>query len=291
MKKQFLLLTVVSVIFSSCAVVLQDEIGVKRTLGRVNDKIHYPGAVLFNPLLSTVIKVPIRTINLAINASLPSKEGLTIQSEISILYKIKTAELPNILKNTGLNFQDVVILPVFRSAAADICAKYEAKDMHSNKRSIIEKEIKERMMEVAESKGFIIESVLMKSISLPPGLAKTIEEKMQSEQEAQRMEFLKDREKREAERKILQAEGEKQSRIIAAEAQKRITEIEAEGKANALKTEAEAQMKANQMLNSSLTPQVLKAKQIEAFKSLSGSNNTKVIITDGKTPLIGIPEN
>jgi regulator of protease activity HflC (stomatin/prohibitin superfamily) len=291
MKKQFLLLTMVSLLFSSCAVVLQDEIGVKRTLGRVNEKIHYPGAVVFNPFLSTVIKVPIRTINLAINASLPSKEGLTIQSEISILYKIKTAELPNILKNTGLNFQDVVILPVFRSAAADICAKYEAKDMHSNKRSVIEKEIKERMMEVAESKGFIIESVLMKSISLPPGLAKTIEEKMQSEQEAQRMEFLKDREKREGERKILQAEGEKQSRIIAAEAQKRITEIEAEGKANALKTEAEAQMKANQMLNSSLTPQVLKAKQIEAFKSLSGSNNAKVIITDGKTPLIGIPEN
>ncbi|MEI7977771.1 MAG: prohibitin family protein [Bacteroidota bacterium] len=281
----------ISMILSSCATVLQDEVGVKRTLGNISNKVYYPGPVVFNPFFSKIIKMPVRTVNLAINAALPSKEGLTIQSEISILYRIKTAELPNILKNTGLDFQEVVILPVFRSAAADICSKYEAKDMHSNKRSLIEKEIRDRMMEVAEPKGFIIESVLMKNISLPPGLARTIEEKMQSEQEAQRMEFLKDREKREAERKVLQAEGEKQSRIIAAEAQKRILEIEAEGRANALKIEAEAQMKANEMLNKSLTPQILKAKQIEAFKNLSNSNNTKIIITDGKTPLIGIPEN
>jgi regulator of protease activity HflC (stomatin/prohibitin superfamily) len=284
-------LAIITICISSCAIILQDEIGVKRTLGRINNKVLYPGSVFLNPFISTVIKVPVRTVNLAINVGLPSKEGLTIQAEISILYKIKPVELPNILKNTGLEFQEVVILPVFRSAAADICAKYEAKDMHSNKRSLIEKEIRERMMEVTEPKGFIIESVLMKSISLPPGLAKTIEEKMQSEQEAQRMEFLKDREKREAERKVLQAEGEKQSRIIAAEAQKRITEIEAEGKANALKIEADAQMKANDLLTRSLTPQVLKAKQIEAFRVLSTSPNTKVIITDGKTPLIGIPEN
>lgn len=291
MLKKIFPIAFVLFIFSSCSTILQDEIGVKRTLGKINNRVYYPGPVVFNPFLTTVIKMPIRTINLAINASLPSKEGLTIQSEISILFKIKTEELPNILKNTGLEFQEVVILPVFRSAAADICAKYEAKDMHSNKRSLIEKEIRDRMMEVTEPKGFIIESVLMKNISLPPGLARTIEEKMQSEQEAQRMEFLKDREKREAERKVLQAEGDKQSRIIAAEAQKRILEIEAEGKANAMKIEADAQMKANELLSKSLTPQVLRAKQIEAFRSLSGSNNSKIIITDGKTPLIGLPEN
>jgi regulator of protease activity HflC (stomatin/prohibitin superfamily) len=291
MINKIILLAFITIYFSSCAIVRQDEIGVKRTLGKINKKVYYPGAIFMNPFISTVIKVPVRTINLAINAGLPSKEGLTIQSEISILYKIKTDELPNILRNSGLGFQEVVILPVFRSAAADVCSKYEAKDMHSNKRSLIEKEIREKMMEVTEAKGFIIESVLMKSISLPPGLAKTIEEKMQSEQEAQRMEFLKDREKREAERKVLFAEGEKQSRIIAAEAQKRITEIEAEGKANALIIEAEAQMKANEMLTKSLTPQVLKAKQIEAFRLLSTSPNSKIIITDGKTPLIGLPEN
>jgi prohibitin 1 len=290
MKTKLIILSCLAIILSSCVTILQDEVGVKRTLGRVNGKVYQPGAVLLNPFLSRIIRVPVRTVNLAINANLPSKEGLTIQSEISILYRIKTSELPNILRNTGLDFQEVVILPIFRSAAADICARFEAKDMHSNKRSLIEKEIRDRMMEVTEAKGFIIESVLMKSISLPAGLARTIEEKMQSEQEAQRMEFLKEREKREAERKILQAEGDKQSRIIAAEGQKRILEIEAQGRANAVTIEAEAQFKANELLDKSLTPQILRAKQIEAFKAISGSNNTKVIISDGKTPLIGLPD-
>ncbi len=290
MKTKLIILSCLAIILSSCVTVLQDEVGVKRTLGRVNGKVYQPGAVLLNPFLSRIIRVPVRTVNLAINANLPSKEGLTIQSEISILYRIKTSELPNILRNTGLDFQEVVILPIFRSAAADICARFEAKDMHSNKRSLIEKEIRDRMMEVTEAKGFIIESVLMKSISLPAGLARTIEEKMQSEQEAQRMEFLKEREKREAERKILQAEGDKQSRIIAAEGQKRILEIEAQGRANAVTIEAEAQFKANELLDKSLTPQILRAKQIEAFKAISGSNNAKIIISDGKTPLIGLPD-
>jgi regulator of protease activity HflC (stomatin/prohibitin superfamily) len=144
------------------------------------------------------------------------------------------------------------------------------------------------MTEVLEGKGFIIEQVLLKSIVLPNGLAKSIEEKLQAEQDAQRMDFIKDREKREAERKVIQAEGDKLSRIVAAEGNRRTIEIEAEGKANAVKLEADAQAKANDMLNKSLTPVVLKNRQIEAFQNLSRSNNTKVIITDGKTPIIGL---
>lgn len=273
---------------SSCAVIIQDEVGVKRTLGRVKNKIYSPGPRVFNPFTSRIIKVKIRTVNLEMTLGLPSKEGLTVNSEISILYKIVRNEVPNILQNTGLEFEDVLIKPVLRSATADICAKFDAKDMHSSKRSIIEKQIAERMMEVLSPKGFLIEQVLLKSISLPPGLSKSIEEKLQAEQDAQRMEFVKERERRDAERKLIQADGEKQSRIIAAEGLKRTTEIEAEGRANAIKTEAEAQMRANELLNKSLTPIVIKNRQIEAFMNLSKSSNTKVIITDGKTPLMGL---
>jgi regulator of protease activity HflC (stomatin/prohibitin superfamily) len=145
------------------------------------------------------------------------------------------------------------------------------------------------MMSVVEPKGFVIEAVLMKSITLPAGLAKAIEEKLQAEQDAQRMDFLKERERKDAERRIVQAEGEKASRIIAAEGQRSVLEIEAEGRANAIKTEAAAQAKANEMLNNSLTPQLLKLRQIEAFKELSKSTNTKTIITDGKTPFLSLP--
>lgn len=275
--------------FSSCAIITQDEVAVKRTLGRLHDKTYHPGPVLFNPFVSRIIRVPLNTINLEINVGLPSKEGLTVQSEISILYKVKTKDVHNILQNTGLDYQAVLILPVFRSASADVCSEFDAKDMHSAKRSIIEHKIKDRMMGVLDPKGFVIESVLLKSITLPAGLSKAIEEKLEAEQDAQRMEFFKEREKREAERKVLQAEGDKNSKIIAAEGQKRILELEAEGRANAIKTEADANAKANAMLEKSLTPQILKFKQIDAFRSLSTSPNTKTIITDGKTPLIGLP--
>jgi regulator of protease activity HflC (stomatin/prohibitin superfamily) len=274
---------------TSCATILQDEVAVKRTLGKLNDDIYHSGLRFYNPFLSKMIRVPINTINLEINVGLPSKEGLTVQSEISILYKIKTSEVQNIIKYTGLNYQGVLILPVFRSASADVCSEFDAKDMHSAKRSQIENKIKERMMQVLDSKGFIIEAVLLKSITLPQGLSRAIEEKLQAEQDAQRMEFLKDRERKEAERKVLQAEGDKNSKIIAAEGQKRILELEAEGRANAIKIEADANARANDMLEKSLTPQILKFKQIDAFRNLSTSPNTKTIITDGKTPLIGLP--
>jgi regulator of protease activity HflC (stomatin/prohibitin superfamily) len=143
--------------------------------------------------------------------------------------------------------------------------------------------------------------VLLKSIRLPDGLARTIEEKLQAEQDAQRMEFIKDREKRDAERRIIeaegkkeiariQAEGEKNAAIIQAEAKKRILEIEAEGKANAMSIEAIATKNANDTINRTLTPVILKLRQIEAFRALSNSNNSKLLITDGKTPFLSIPD-
>jgi regulator of protease activity HflC (stomatin/prohibitin superfamily) len=190
---------------------------------------------------------------------------------------------------------------VFRSAAADITAKFLAKDMHSGERAQIEGAIRKQMTEILEPKGFIIDNVLLKSISLPQGLARTIEEKLQAEQEAQRMEFVKEREKRDAERKIIeaegkkeiariQAEGEKNAAIIQAEARKRMYEIEAEGRANAMSIEAIATRLANDTINRTLTPAILKLRQIEAFRSLSNSNNSKLVVTDGKTPFLSLPE-
>ena len=129
----------------------------------------------------------------------------------------------------------------------------------------------------------------MKTIILPDGLTKSIEEKLQSEQEALRMEFVKDRERKDAERKMIQAEGEKQSKIIQAEGKKRTLELEAEGTANALKTEADAIMKSNELINKSLNPIILKFKSIEALEQLAKSNNAKIIITDGKMqPLLNL---
>lgn len=302
MKTSIYLLAMLCITSSSCTIIRQGEVGVKRRLGKIDPEYVQQGPKGYNFLTTTIIKVPTRTVNIEVKPDLPSKEGLTIRSEISILYRMKPEAAPKIIQNIGLNYESEVILPVFRSASADVTAKFLAKDMHSGERGQIEQAIRKQMTDILEPKGFVIDNVLMKSINLPSGLARTIEEKLQAEQEAQRMEFVKEREKRDAERKIIeaegkkeiariQAEGERNASIIQAEGRKSIIEIEALGKANAMKIEATAVKMANDTINKTLTPTILKLRQIEAFRALSNSNNSKLILTDGKTPFLSLPDN
>ena len=300
--KNYILATVLfTIVLQACTVIRQGEVGVKRRLGKIDPQYVEQGPKGYNVLTTRILKVPTRTMNIEVKPDLPSKEGLTIRSEISILYRIKPEAAPKIVQGIGLNYESEVILPVFRSSAADITAKFLAKDMHSGERAIIEGAIRKQMVDILDPKGFVIDNVLLKSITLPGGLARTIEEKLQAEQEAQRMEFVKEREKRDAERRIIeaegkkeiariQAEGEKNAAIIQAEARKRMFEIEAEGKANAMGIEAIATRRANDTINKTLTPTILKLRQIEAFRALSNSNNSKLIITDGKTPFLSLPD-
>jgi regulator of protease activity HflC (stomatin/prohibitin superfamily) len=277
-------------LLSSCAIVRPHQIGVKTTFGKIRGEIKNPGPVFFNPFITKLIKVNVRTMNLTIKENLPSKEGLTIFSESSILYHINATDVPKIIQETGLDFEENLILPVFRSAASDVCSRYFAKDMHSSKRSEIENEIKIRLAEVCEKKGFIIESVLLKSITLPAGLTKSIEVKLEAEQEALRMEFILDRQKKEVERQIIEAEGAKKTTLIQSEAKAEMMRIEAEGRAKSIEIEAKANKNANEMLNSSISLNILKMKEIEAFLKLSSSNNAKTIITDGNGSLLNLLE-
>ncbi|MFY0606755.1 MAG: prohibitin family protein [Cyclobacteriaceae bacterium] len=241
------------VLLSSCAVVRQGEIGVKRKIGKLDQEILLPGAVPFNPLVTRVIKMPIRTMNMEISTNLPSKEGLNVTAVISILYRIVPDQAPNIIETIGLGNEEQVISSVFRSSAADVCSRFFAKDMHSAERATIEKEITKQMATILGPRGFEIEAVLMKNISLPSGLARAVEEKLEAEQIAQRMEFLLDREKLEAERKIIEAKGIRDAQKIISEG---------------------------------LTDGIIKWQSIEAFRELSKSPNTKIIMTNGESPML-----
>lgn len=252
-KTKIIALVIVALVsFASCTVIRQDEIGVKRKLGKLKSGVYNPGVRAINPFTTQIIKLPTRTVNLEVTADLPSKEGLTINTEISILYHIQTSKAIDILQEAGTDYETTLILPVFRSAVADVSAGFFAKDMHSSKRSEIEIAVKNHMHNILEERGFVIEAVLMKTVKLPAGLTGAIEEKLQAEQDAQRMEFILSREKMEAERLKIQAEGiNEYQRIISQE----------------------------------LSPLILQFMSIEAFKELANSNNSKVIITDGKTPM------
>jgi len=250
--KNIVILVSAALVMSSCAIIRPGQVGIKQKLGRLSEKVHVRGPVFYNPFVSRVIKVSVQTNNLELELSLPSKEGLSINSQISILYKLKQDEVPNVIKNLGLRFE-TIITNVFRSASADVCAQYFAKDLHSGMRADIEKAIKQKMNDILSGQGIQIDAVLMKSIQLPPGLASSIEQKLQAEQDVMRMEFILKQAKLEAERKIIEAKG-------TSDAQKIISE--------------------------GLTDQIIKIRSIEAFQELSKSNSTKVIITDGNTPFL-----
>lgn len=286
--KKIVFTLALSIIFSSCSVVMPDEVAVKRKLGKIDDIVKQPGTVGFNPFTTKVLKVRVRTKNLLIRENLPSREGLTIQSESSILYSITAASVPMILKQTGLNYESDLILPVYRSAAADICSQYDAKDMHSSKRGQIELAIKERMANVLSEKGFIIEAVLLKTVQLPRRISESIERKLEAEQEALRMAFVADQQRQEVERQIILEEGNKRTAVIRAEGKKQATIIDAQAKAESIEIEGEAIKKYNELIGSTINVNLLKLKQIEAFKELSTSDNAKIMIIDSDTQIMNL---
>ena len=241
---------------SGCATVIsQDEVGVRDTLGRLSKTTSGAGLKMFLWPIWDITKVSVQTVNLEVRASLPSQEGLTIESDISILYKVKPEMAPKVLADIGLDYEKSLILPVFRSAIADVTAQYVAKDMHTGKRSEIEASVRKRMSSLLADRGFEIEAVLLKSIKLPSRLSASIEQRLQAEQDAKRMLFVLEQERREAKRKTIEAQGIRD---------------------------------AQQTLADGLTPEVLKFRAIQALQELYKSNNAKVIITDG-SPSVLLP--
>jgi regulator of protease activity HflC (stomatin/prohibitin superfamily) len=241
---------------SGCAVISQNEVGVKRTNGKLSDETLGPGLYFLGPM-TRMMRLPINVENLEVELDLPSQEGLTVGSEISILYRIDPNFAHKVLSQAGEDFEQSLILSTFRSAAADVCSRFMAKDMHSGARATIERQIQKRMTDLLGERGFIIESVLLKSINLPPGLQQSIEQRLSAEQDAMRMQFILDQEKAEAERKMIEAKGIRDAQKVLAEG---------------------------------LTHQILRLRTIEAFERLAESPNSKVIITDGDTPLMNVNE-
>lgn len=252
-KYRIVLVMVVSMLAVSCATIRPGEVGMKQTFGKLKPEIYEQQMIGFNPFFTRVVKVPTRLINLEVRLSLPSKDGLNVGSEISILYKIAPEKAPNLVEDIGMNYEETVILSVFRSAAADVCSRFLAKDMYTESRADIETEIKSQMHEILNQRGIEVENVLMKSIQLPSGLTQAIENKLEAEQLAQQMQFELQREEMEAKRKLIEAQGIRD---------------------------------AQQIIESGLSDKIIQWQSIEAFRNLANSPSSKLIITDGKAPFL-----
>ncbi len=257
MRKNILLTLVAAIIagfgFQGCVTIKQGEVGVKRKLGKYAEKGYTEGLRMYNPLFARIIKISTQTENLEVGLNIPSKEGLNIFSEVSILYNIDARKAPDILRKIGTDYEENVILPVFRSAVADVSANYFAKDMHTGQRSSIEDSIKDRMASYLNERGIEVEAVLLKSIQLPSSLSVAIEEKLEAEQQAERMKFVLTQTEREAEQKRIEAMGIRDAQLIISEG---------------------------------LDDRILQFKSLEAFDKLANSSNAKVIISDGDMPII-----
>ena len=146
-----------------------------------------------------------------------------------------------------------MVLSNFRATAREISARYYAKELYATERNKVEKAIAEELGLHISKYGFVVDAVLLKDIILPPQMVQAIQEKVNAEQAALKMEFVIDLQKKEAERKIIEAEGIK---------------------------------KAQEIINSSLSDKLLQYNHIEMLKSLSSSPNAKIIMTDGKMPML-----
>ena len=139
-----------------CTTVRPGEVAVRRSFGKLAETHRGPGLVMHSPVGVRFVRVPVRTNNLEVSLSLPSQEGLNVGAVVSILYHVEAPKVPELLEGSGVGFEQALVMPVFRSAAADVTAGFLAKDMHSGRRV----EIEERILELQDAKRDLAEAAL-----------------------------------------------------------------------------------------------------------------------------------
>ncbi len=248
-----LILFVLLIIGGPIKVVPAGHVGVKDLFGRVSPNVLPAGVHVVFPF-TRVIKMNIQTLEVMETTEVPSKEGLMMELEGSLLYRLDPTKAAEMYRTVGRNYQTVVVHPQIRSAIREITASYDAKALYSAQREQIARETFELFAKMASGRGIIAEAVLLRKIGLPPIVANAIQEKLKREQEAEQMKFVLQKESQEAERKRIEAQG-------IADYQK----IVALG----------------------LSPQILEWKGIEATEKLATSPNAKVVIVGN--PKSGLP--
>jgi prohibitin 1 len=228
----------------SVAVIPAGTVGVVDLFGMVSDNTLKAGINFINPL-ARVIKFSIKTQELKEVMDVPSKEGLTVKVEISALFHMSPEKAAEVYKTIGEDYVGIILEPQFRSVTRGVTASFEAKALYTSEREMLAQLIQQDIEKLVEPRGFIVESTPLRSVGLPPGLTQSIEEKLRAEQESQRMQFVLTKEKQEADRKRIEAQGISDFQTIVAKG---------------------------------ISEQLLEWKGIEATEKLAGSQNAKIVI-------------
>jgi prohibitin 1 len=229
------------------------HVGVKDFFGNVSSSVLMPGVRVVFPF-TRVVNMSIKTQEVKETAEVPSKEGLTMDLEGSLLFRLDPAKAADIYRTIGPNYQEIAVVPQVRSAIREITASYEAKALYSTERDKIANETFQLVQRMTKDRGIIVEAVLLRKIGLPAIVANAIQEKLRREQEAEQMKFVLQKESQEAERKRIEAQGVADFQRIVA---------------------------------SGISQQLLEWKGIEATEKLALSQNSKIVVIGN--PKSGLP--
>lgn len=261
-----LVVVVIGVMTSCIKQIDAGQIGVKSLFGKIDNDILTSGLNFINPLVE-VNTIDIKTQNYTMSGvhdegdklgddaiRVLTADGLEVVIDLTVLYRVISTEAPNIIKETGLDYRDKIVRPLTRTKIRDNAVYFTAVDLYSNKRDLFQGRIFKSIESDFKKRGLVLEQLLVRNITLPNTVKGSIEEKIKAEQDAQKMEFVLQKEKQEAERKRVEAQG--------------IADYQ-------------------RIISSGLGDRQLQYEQIQVMKGLITSPNAKVIIMGGgKTPVI-----
>lgn len=237
------------------------KVGVKSLYGNVEPGILESGLHLINPLLD-VTEFDVQTQNYTMSADhsegalegddairVLSNDGLEVVIDLTVLYRVSPQDAPNIFKQIGVDYTDKIVRPVTRTRIRDNAVYYDAVALYSTKRNEFQNRIFKSIEADFKSRGLVLEQLLIRNINLPASVKKTIESKINAEQDAQKMQFVLQKEKQEAERKRVEAQG--------------IADYQ-------------------RIISTGLSDKQLQYESIKAQKELAASRNTKIIFMNSK---------
>lgn len=242
------------------------KVGVKSLYGSVQSDVLESGLHVINPLLD-ITTFDIQTQNYTMSAvhnegaqegddaiRVLSNDGLEVVIDLTVLYRVIPNDAPKILKGIGENYTDKIVRPVTRTRIRDNAVYYDAVALYSTRREEFQQRIFKSIETDFKKRGLVLEQLLIRNINLPASVKTTIESKINAEQDAQKMTFVLQKEKQEAERKRVEAQG--------------IADYQ-------------------RIISTGLSDKQLQYEQIKAQKELAASPNTKIIFMNGKnTPVI-----
>jgi prohibitin 1 len=231
-------------LFASITSVKSGHVGVLTLFGRVTGEALPEGIHIVNPFKISH-EMSIRTQEIKESARVPSSEGLVMNLDTSLIFNLNSQRAADVYQKIGPNYIEVLIEPNLRAAIREATAAHTANALYTGERELVAKQIREQLVLLLNKRGVNIESVLLRDIQLPTTLKASIEAKQQAEQEALAMSFRLQKEKQEAERKRIEAQGIRDFQQIVAQG---------------------------------ISPQLLEWKGIEATENLAKSTNSKIVV-------------